>query len=790
MRLGQVLRRPAVAGSAAAIMGVGLCLWGGQHFAKLKVANTLEKRLKTRVSIQSLSLGWSQHDAFGVRVGGQSAAYDVQVKHVRIHASPFGLLSSGRRGIERIEIDGAEVSMNVHRLKPHHVDREHEAARTSQRNNAATWLPKVVARNLRLKLVDQDGSWVSGDCAELALTNHHLKLMGATGELSDGAAHVTVSDVAIEAERTKAGVQLSGGHVEHIKLEGHPDQGPVWALERTRRAVSTIRNAWLGQSKSSSPDADDSDSDTPKWSRWLAAGAAMDVQRADLDWIYGGSTEPLLQNATLTIGSPSQGRITSHGHGTAASGGSIKWDAVVGTRPFAVRADVQVDNLPLTLLEGAVPQLPWLPTEDGKISANLRLRTQSPRQVSWEGVLTVDNAALSSPRIAPEPVTQIHVALHGKGMLLPYDRAIQIDEGRLRVGDAEVEITGLASVNSPNYKLNVDLQLPVTNCALVMQAIPPTLLGDLRTARLGGKISGTINLRLDSQALQDTVLEFKVRDRCEFVNMTSMADLRRFRMPFTHSVIEPDDSIFQMETGPGSSNYTYLEDISPFFVNAVLAHEDARFFSHGGFSPPHIRDALVRNLQEGRYVVGASTISMQLVKNLLLHREKTLARKLQEVLLTWYMERTIDKRDILELYLNVIEYGPSIYGIGRASRHYFGRLPSQLSPAEGAFLATILPNPKRYHDYYERGALSSSGAERVRALLRRLGERGSCDEATVAYGLAEVDHFRFVKEGELPAPRTLEGKCSPLPYQTGFETRDVWDLLPTNQVYDQAAQFP
>jgi membrane peptidoglycan carboxypeptidase len=199
---------------------------------------------------------------------------------------------------------------------------------------------------------------------------------------------------------------------------------------------------------------------------------------------------------------------------------------------------------------------------------------------------------------------------------------------------------------------------------------------------------------------------------------------------------------------------------------------------------------LVRNLQEGRYVVGASTISMQLVKNLLLHREKTLARKLQEVLLTWYMERAMDKRDILELYLNVIEYGPAVYGIRNAAQHYFGRMPSELSPAEGAFLATILPSPKRYHEYYERGALSTSGAERVRALLRRLLERGSCDQATLAYGLSEVEHFHFVKEGQAPIPRVLEGRCAPLPYQTGFESRSEWDVLPTNQVYEHAGQFP
>ena len=142
-----------------------------------------------------------------------------------------------------------------------------------------------------------------------------------------------------------------------------------------------------------------------------------------------------------------------------------------------------------------------------------------------------------------------------------------------------------------------------------------------------------------------------------------MADLRRFHMPFMHSVLEPNGAEFQMETGPGTPNWAYIEDISPFFVHAVLAHEDAGFFIHRGFSMLHVRNALVRNLKERRYVVGASTITMQLVKNVFLHREKTLARKIQEVLLTWWIERVMEKRDILELYLNVIEYGPGVYGI-------------------------------------------------------------------------------------------------------------------------------
>ncbi|HEX2675357.1 MAG TPA: biosynthetic peptidoglycan transglycosylase, partial [Polyangiales bacterium] len=244
-----------------------------------------------------------------------------------------------------------------------------------------------------------------------------------------------------------------------------------------------------------------------------------------------------------------------------------------------------------------------------------------------------------------------------------------------------------------------------------------------------------------------------------------------------HSVVEPDDTVFDMETGPGTEAWTYIEDISPFFVHAVLAHEDAGFFNHHGFSMMHIRSALVRNLKERRYVVGASTITMQLVKNVFLHREKTLARKIQEVLLTWWIERVMPKRDILELYLNVIEYGPAIYGIRHAARHYFNRLPGQLSPAESVFFATILPNPKRYHAYFERGALTPSWTEQMRKMLVRLRERGSYSPEAYEYGLTELQNFKFVPEGTVVEARTIPGETAPLPYMQGYQEGEEpsWD---------------
>jgi membrane peptidoglycan carboxypeptidase len=247
-----------------------------------------------------------------------------------------------------------------------------------------------------------------------------------------------------------------------------------------------------------------------------------------------------------------------------------------------------------------------------------------------------------------------------------------------------------------------------------------------------------------------------------------VADLRRFEGPFLHRVVEPDGAVFEMTAGPGSDNWIPIVEISPYFVHAVLAHEDAGFFQHSGFATHAIRDALVRNVREGRYVQGASTISMQLTKNLLLHREKTIARKLQEVLLTWWIESALDKEHILELYLNVIEYAPGVYGIVRGSEHYFGRSPADLSPAEAAFLACVLPGPKRYHEHYVHGSLSSSMRNRVRRFLEHMHARGRIDRVALDEGLAELEGFTFHRPGRMVSSRTSLGTTAPLPFERAF----------------------
>ncbi|MBI1912785.1 MAG: monofunctional biosynthetic peptidoglycan transglycosylase [Deltaproteobacteria bacterium] len=136
--------------------------------------------------------------------------------------------------------------------------------------------------------------------------------------------------------------------------------------------------------------------------------------------------------------------------------------------------------------------------------------------------------------------------------------------------------------------------------------------------------------------------------------------------------------------------------ISPYVAKAIIIAEDDKFWSHEGFDYEAIQKAIEKDLKAKKFKVGGSTISQQLAKNLYLTPRKNPIRKLREAAITWKIERTLSKKRILELYLNVVEWGDGIFGIEAASRHHFGKPASDLTAMEAARLAAVLPNPRRF----------------------------------------------------------------------------------------------
>ena len=159
------------------------------------------------------------------------------------------------------------------------------------------------------------------------------------------------------------------------------------------------------------------------------------------------------------------------------------------------------------------------------------------------------------------------------------------------------------------------------------------------------------------------------------------------------------------------------ERVSIHLKRAVVVAEDAKFLDHEGFDWEAIQKAMTKNEQRGKVVAGASTISQQLAKNLFLSGQRSWLRKGEEAIITWRMERTLSKQRILELYLNVAEWGEGVFGAEAAARYHFGASAATLGPEQAAYLAAVLPSPRRY----DRARVTPYIAGRVDTILARMG---------------------------------------------------------------------
>ena len=208
----------------------------------------------------------------------------------------------------------------------------------------------------------------------------------------------------------------------------------------------------------------------------------------------------------------------------------------------------------------------------------------------------------------------------------------------------------------------------------------------------------------------------------------------------------PEESPFGYPGDPvdTSYRYVYLEKMSPWIPKAVLTTEDGDFFFHKGINWFSFKNAVERNIRAGEIELGASTLTMQLVKNLFLNNNRAFLRKLHEAFLVFLLENDsgVSKERILELYLNLVEFGPNIYGVDEAARYYFGTSPGELNVVEALWLATILPSPRRYHRYFEAGAISDGWHNHMKNYLDIMFERGRMTEEEHARAVTMRPQFR------------------------------------------------
>lgn len=237
-------------------------------------------------------------------------------------------------------------------------------------------------------------------------------------------------------------------------------------------------------------------------------------------------------------------------------------------------------------------------------------------------------------------------------------------------------------------------------------------------------------------------------------------------------------TMYQVELCPGGKDYVKLSGISPYLQKALVASEDGRFWTHQGFDFEEIKTSIETNIEKRTFRRGGSTITQQLAKNMFLSRDKTMTRKFYEALITFQMERVLSKKEILERYLNVVQFGEGVFGVKKAASLYFGKSPSSLTLLESTFLVMLLPNPDKYARSYRQKKLTPYARKRMAQIVQRMreGDRISSGEADQA--LAQISFF-FLDESKLREAEEISRQRNTEPES------DTDELIGTDEILDE-----
>lgn len=270
------------------------------------------------------------------------------------------------------------------------------------------------------------------------------------------------------------------------------------------------------------------------------------------------------------------------------------------------------------------------------------------------------------------------------------------------------------------YKLKV--AIPKMKAQDFISSLPDGLFTHFQGMEAEGNFDYKLNFMFNKNKPNALVFDSNMNKEDLKITKYGEADLNKLNGEFIYRAIINDVPQRPILVGSSNPNYTPLSQISPYLRKCVLTTEDPSFFSHHGFISEAFKQSIIKNIKTKKFSRGASTISMQLIKNVFLKREKTLSRKLEEILLVYILEnnRIASKERMLEVYFNIIEWGPNVYGIGEASRFYFQKSPSELTLNECLYLANIIPSPKKFmYQFNDQGNLKGF-AEKKQAFLTNL----------------------------------------------------------------------
>lgn len=354
------------------------------------------------------------------------------------------------------------------------------------------------------------------------------------------------------------------------------------------------------------------------------------------------------------------------------------------------------------------------------IRVNVERLDMDGDEMHLEGSASIGNFMVNHPKIARKDVVIDKAAfdyhfLFGADFIA-LDSASTVHLNKIKINP----FVKYSVAEDTTYQLTA--RIPKMPAQDFIESLPKGLFTNFEGMQAEGNFSYSLDFLYNKNKPKAIVFDSSLKKEGLKIIKYGEADLAKLNGTFVYRAIENGRQQRPVLVGPANPNYTPLEEVSPYLRKAVLTSEDPSFFSHRGFITEAFKQSIIRNIKTKKFSRGASTISMQLVKNVFLTREKTLSRKLEEILLVYILEnnRIAGKERMLEVYFNIIEWGPNVYGIGEAAQYYFQKHPSELSLDECVFLASIIPRPKSFMWQFDNQGDLKSYAERHNDYIKKL----------------------------------------------------------------------
>lgn len=448
------------------------------------------------------------------------------------------------------------------------------------------------------------------------------------------------------------------------------------------------------------------------------------LQGQDLSLALPGAA-PLIVGVGIDASASARG-WTFSAHGPARSG-AVAAQGTLTSDGFAAQFDLQ--GLGLAGLSPLFDR--WgVALQQASTTASASVAwTPGASEVAWRMNAQISGVDVHHPALDKEPWRNQSAQANAKGRFDWQDGRVSLDDVEVVPQGLPITIRGWATVwGDKRGQISLHTGREGWDCARLATRFAPSIQTALWGMELGGQLKASVDLSFSAHEWDNLALDIRVPRRCTVKKEAALLEVDLAALVAAKSQLtdRPD-----LPVSPDSPAFTPIAKMPPHLLAAFMTAEDASFFSHQGFEPENIRKALVYDLERGRMARGASTITQQVAKNLFLSHERTLARKLTETVLTWRMDGLVPKRRVLELYLNLVELGPGIRGVGAAALAYFGKTPEALTPLEAAHLASLPPNPRGFARRFREGSVDDGWLARLYDLVGIMGRRGHLSAAQV-----------------------------------------------------------